>query len=140
MSTVVKIIVGVIVLGGIYVWFSSYADTIADTTTVPSETLVASPVVAVPAGGFDETGTIVLDASHGLPAQPYLLYTTYSEGGSPSVRTKRLVFSWQATCVEKDLPCAVREPSVPLQADEKVHVTGTVKDDTVEVTDISRVP
>jgi hypothetical protein len=142
MGVVIKIISALLVLGGLYVWFSGQSvRRQPDPIVVPSASLSASAVLAPPAesGSFDEEGTIVLDMSHGTPGTPFILYTDYNAQGKPAIRTKRLVFPYQAKCEQKNLPCASDQPNAPVNPDEKVRVTGVIKDDTVTVTELTRI-
>ncbi|MDB5264680.1 MAG: hypothetical protein JWN64_251 [Parcubacteria group bacterium] len=107
----------------------------ADVSSTPS-TLSAS-VANADMGNFSENGTIILDETNGSPGVPYILYTTYDAGGKPSVKTKRLVFLDQAECQQSNLPCATPDEANPVRADTPVHVEGTIKDDTVEVSKLA---
>jgi hypothetical protein len=108
------------------------------TLSIPVQNMVAG-VAAVPVKGqFNESGTIVLDTSNGLPGTPYLLFTRYAETGKASVMTKRLVFPGRDECAKRNLPCATAQPGFPVVAEEEVRIVGEVNDDTIVVYEVIR--
>lgn len=141
MNILVKILAVALVVGGLWIWVTGrVVPTPSAEIVVPTTTLSASAILAPsPAAGvFDREGTIVLDMSQGGTGVPFILYTEYSEQGKPSIRTKRLVFTNQAICGEKNLPCATNQPGAPVHADEKVRIIGEQKDETVIVSSFER--
>ena len=142
MGVAIKVISALLIVGGLWVWFSgrSVTEEKADAPGVSSNSLGASAIFAVqPAeGAFDEEGTIILDLSQGEPGVPYILYTDYNEQGKPSVKTKRLIFKNQAMCAQKNLPCASDQPDAPVTQDQKVRIIGTAQDETVTVESLTR--
>lgn len=141
MGMLLKLAAVVLVIGGIWVWFSGNSVTreVANEAESRPLTLTASAILAPGAesGTFDQEGTIVLDRTQGSGV-PYLLYTEYGAQGAPSIKTKRLIFRNQDACADVNLPCATAQPGVPVREDEKVRVVGTVRDDTVEVSELYR--
>ncbi|MDP2158784.1 MAG: hypothetical protein Q8K68_13870 [Nitrospirota bacterium] len=89
-------------------------------------------------GPFQEEGTLLLDETQSQTGTVYLLYTHYSKQGKPEVKTKRLVFDGQAKCAELNLPCATNQPELSIRTDQRVRVSGTVKNDLVLVHEIYR--
>ena len=139
----VKILAVLLVAGGLWIWVSGRSITAEDQAAVPSASPLAASVALAPApapvaGAFDKEGTIILDMSQGAPGTPFLLYTDYNEQGKPSIRTKRLVFLNQDSCAEQNLPCATSQPRAPVNADEKVRIRGTLKDESVVVSSVER--
>jgi hypothetical protein len=142
MGTLLKALAVLFVIGGLWVWASGHAVTsaVVARTDATNGSLAASAALAPGTreqGAFDQEGTIIIDPSQGSGV-PYILYTAYSAGGSPSVMTKRLVFRNQDECADLNLPCATRQPGPPVTADEKVRVVGVIKDETVEVSELYR--
>jgi len=141
MGNLVKVISVLLIFGGIYVWSTGRSVHEGESIRENINPSLPASVILAPApqdGSFNEVGTIILDASQGTPAKPFLLYTSYSEDGKPSVRTKRLVFPDQSPCASPDLPCTTDRPDAPVLADELVRVIGFVRDDTVEVRELYR--
>jgi hypothetical protein len=141
MGVLVKVISALLVIGGIYIWVTGRSVMHSLDTPVNTSALSASVILAPRAesGVFDEVGTIIIDTSHGEPGNPFLLYTKNNDTGKPSVRTKRLIFLNQDACAAKDLPCASGQPDAPVLVEEQVRIVGSVKDDTVEVSELYRV-
>jgi hypothetical protein len=141
MGTLLKLFAVVAVIGGLWVWLSGRSVTEQHQAVLPPTRLSASvglapsPAADLP---FDEEGTIVLDMTQTPGGTPYILYTEYSEAGKPSVRTKRLVFTYRDACADVNLPCATNQPGVPVAPDEAVRVVGRVKNEQVEVDAIYR--
>lgn len=137
MGTILKAAALLLVIGGIWVWASGHA--VTSVTVAKPSSLAATAALAPVAveGAFDREGTVMIDPSQGSGV-PYILYTEYTEGGSPRVMTKRLVFRNQDECADLNLPCATSQPGPPVQADEKIRVVGVIKDETVEVSELYR--
>ncbi|MES2668333.1 MAG: hypothetical protein V4644_01415 [Patescibacteria group bacterium] len=139
MGTMLKVVALVLVLGGLLAWAGGMVFTPGAFVRSEPSSLAASPLLAeAPASSaFDEQGTIVIDPQ-GQNGTPYILYTHYTEGGKPSVRTKRLIFRNQDQCADLNLPCASDQPGTPVAANEAVRIVGTVKDEAVEVEELYR--
>ncbi len=134
------ILLGIAVIAGAIIVFShKHVDVGVASTPVAKVSVAAVSQAVIPsaipaeAGTFTETGTIVIDTSHGIPGTPYILYSTSDASGKPSVRTKRLVFDGASGCQANGLPCATEQNGFPVRADEEVRISGTVRDDTVYV-------
>ncbi len=140
METLVKVLALVLVIGGLWVWASGRSAPSELSRLGEGSTLSASVLLAPEAeeGLFQEEGTLLLDETQSQTGTMYLLYTHYSEQGKPQVKTKRLVFDGQAKCAELNLPCATNQPELSFQTDQRVRVSGTVKNDLVLVNDIYR--
>ena len=141
MGTLLKLFALVIVAGGLWVWLSGRSVTEQPIVAAPPENLSASVgFVPLPEteSPFDEQGTILLDRTQVPGGTPYLLYTKYTDGGQPLVRTKRLVFTFRDACADVNLPCATNQPGVPIAPDEPVRIVGRVKNEQVEVDAIYR--
>lgn len=142
MGTVLKVFAALLIVGGIWVWTTGRSVTTPTTVTIEPGSLSASAILAPgnEYGAFDQQGTIVLDETQGQGSGgvPYILYTEYDENGSPSVKTKRLIFPNRAACADMNVPCATNQPQTPVHADESVRIVGVVKDDTVEVSEMYR--
>lgn len=135
-----KIAAAVLVVGGIWVWVSGRSVTEEIEAQARPVQLSAATILAPGAdqGAFDEEGTIILDRTQGQSGEPYILYTEYSPGGKPSVKTKRLVFGNRDVCADLGLLCATNQADAPVSAEEKVRIVGTVKNEIVEVSEIYR--
>lgn len=137
MGTLLKLFALLVVVGGLWVWASGKAITRDVAQGVEPVQLSASSILAVETQGvFEKEGTIIFDETEGQNGTPYILYTDYNEQGKPSVRTKRLVFTYLDACAEVNLPCATNQPGVPVKADQSVRVIGIVQDEQVEVREI----
>lgn len=136
MGTILKAAAVLLVIGGVWVWANGHA--VTNVAVRPSSLAASAGLARVPVqGAFDHEGTIMIDPSQGSGVS-YILYTEYSEGGSPRVMTKRLVFRNQDECADLNLPCATRQPGPPVSADEKVRVVGVIREDSVEVSELYR--
>lgn len=135
MGPLLKVLAALIVVGGVWVWVQGKTLT---TTGTPPASLSASALLSLTPeqGVFDQKGTIIFDKTQGQGGTPYLLYTEYTEGGKPQVKTKRLVFENRDACDEAGLPCATNQPGIPVRSDQEVRVTGQVKDEQVIVRDV----
>jgi len=130
----------VLIVGGLWVWASGRSVTDEQQAVVVPSTQLSASVALLQGqeGPFDQQGTIVVDHTQGSGGTPYILYTEYTDAGSPSIRTKRLVFRNQDACADVNLPCATNQPGVPVSQDEEVRVIGYVKNEQVEVSAIYR--
>ncbi len=135
MGTILKLFAIVIVAVGIWTWASGRSVTTQQPIAVPNVNLSAAAALAPVSaqGAFDQEGTIVLDSTIGTDGTPFILYTRYNAQGAALVETKRLVFKNRDACAEANLPCATNQPGIPVRADDRVRVIGTVKDELVEV-------
>ncbi|GEM_PF-2109230 len=143
MGILIKLISVVLVLAAGYVWITGrITENPAPVVVIPSSSLSAGAMLSLEpdTGVFDEQGTVLIDTSQGLPGRPFLLYTTYTEGGKPQVKTKRLVFENQDSCAQENLPCSTQQPAAPVVAEEEIRVVGIRDGDTVKVERIYRNP
>jgi len=142
MGTVLKIFAVLVVIGGLWVWIvgRSVTSEVVDSQSLNlnlSAATVRAPVSEHTA--FDKEGAIILDQTQGQNGTPYILFTTYSEDGAPSVQTKRLVFENRDVCAELSLPCATNQPSIPVSAGDRVRIIGEQKDEYVIVREVYRI-
>jgi len=138
MGILLKSFAILVVIGGLWVWVSGRSVTDEVVATVPTFSLPASAITALDGeeGAFDKEGTIILNENEGQGGTAYILYTDYSAGGSPSVKTKRLSFETGDKCSELALPCATNQPGTPVEVNQKVRVIGAVKNERVDVQEI----
>ncbi|MBU2104112.1 hypothetical protein KKD81_01700 [Patescibacteria group bacterium] len=140
MGILIKLISVVLVLSAGYLWITGRVEeNVAPVASVPSSSLSAGAVLALETQNndfFDEQGTVLIDTSQGFPGRPFLLYTTYTDGGKPEVKTKRLVFENQDSCAQENLPCSRTQPALPVTAEEEIRVVGVRDGDTVKVQQI----
>ncbi|MBU1292904.1 hypothetical protein KJ819_02435 [Patescibacteria group bacterium] len=140
MGILIKLISVFLVLGAGYLWINGRIEESPSVGVIPSSSLVAGVVLSeeAPTELFNESGTVLIDTSQGLPGKPFLLYTTYTQSGKPQVKTKRLVFENQDSCAQENLPCSRQQPAAPVSADEEIRVVGIVDGDTVKVQELYR--
>lgn len=140
MSTMLKIFAVLVVIGGLWVWWSGRSAT-KERMEHSGEAVVPLSTVVLGAredGPFDRTGTILVDETRGQGGTYYLLYTEDAPGEAPKVRTKRLVFPSHDACAALGLPCATNQPAAPYAAGEQVRIIGTAEADRVEVSEAYR--
>ena len=139
MRTTVTLYVAVILVAAFGIGLVVFPTLPHAAAQTPAQKLQASTSRASSAAStnaFDEIGMVALDQGMSGKTVPFLLYTR-QVGGTSKVATKRLVFTSDATCRANDLPCATIEGnSTVLKADDHIRVHGTVRDDTVYVTEI----
>lgn len=138
MGTMLKVFAVVLVVAGVWTWVSGRSVETSKEVVVPKVNLsagVAGAPVATPQR-FDQEGTIVIDSTIGTDGTPFILYTTYTPQGGAQIETKRLVFEYRDACAEANLPCASNQPGLPVRAEDKVRVIGTVQDELVRVEEI----
>ncbi|HEY0948100.1 MAG TPA: hypothetical protein VGE53_01225 [Candidatus Paceibacterota bacterium] len=138
MGTMLKVFAVVLVVAGVWTWVSGRSVETDREVVVPKVNLsagVAGAPAAAPAR-FDQEGTIVIDSTIGTDGTAFILYTTYTPQGGAQIETKRLVFSYRDACAEANLPCASEQPGLPVNAEDRVRVIGTVQDELVRVEEI----